>query len=85
MKFIVSWWDNKEGIGIATSESGTECLLHHSNLSPNQCKTLKNEMVIHGETKQVSKGIYIVEKVRIATKTESKSYFKKLSREAVAA
>lgn len=84
MKFIISWWDNKEGIGIATSESGVECLLHRSNLTANQCKVFAPDMVIHGESKQVSKGIYIIEKAKIASKNENKSSNKKVSKEVVA-
>ena len=70
MKFVVSWFDSKDGIGVAVSEGGTECLLHRSNLSPNQIKLLKPRMVIHGEFKMVSHKVFLIEKVRTTKKLE---------------
>lgn len=77
MKLTVSWWDKKEGIGVAISDSGVECLLHRSNLSSTQVKTLQARMIISGEVEKISSDIFIVTKVRTSKNFESASNFQK--------
>ena len=84
MKFTVSWWDEKNGIGIAISESGTECVLHKSNISVSQSKQLKPRMIVHGEIKRMSGGVVLIEKLRTSRNFESPASFRKLLSEVAA-
>lgn len=84
VKFTVSWWDDKDGIGIAISESGVECLLHRTNISSTQAKQLKPRMIIHGEAKTLSGGIVIIERLRTSKNFESVSSFRRILNEVAA-
>ena len=64
MRLTISWWDETQGIGIALTEEGKECLLHSSALSLIQMKTLKPMMIIYGELKNISRNVQLVFNVR---------------------
>ena len=82
MKLTVSWWDQKEGIGVALTESGSECLLHRSNISELQARTLRPRMIIHGEPKPIGAGVVLVEKIRLSKNFETVAKFRRLLSEA---
>lgn len=80
MRLTVSWWDQKDGIGIALTELGVECLLHRSALSESQQKTLEPRMIIYGEVKMLSSNVRVVHKIRTSKQFESIAQFRNLLR-----
>ncbi|MBK9039134.1 MAG: hypothetical protein IPL83_08230 [Bdellovibrionales bacterium] len=85
MKLTVSWWDSKEGIGVALTEGGQNvyCIDPISHLY--RPKFWKPRLIIHGEIRTLSKDVVVVEKVRTSKSLESPQAFRKLLRDAVAA
>jgi hypothetical protein len=80
MQLTVSWWDQKDGLGVALTEQGVECLIHRSALSSSQQKALVPRMIIHGEVTSLASGVRVIQKIRISNKFESVTQFRNLQR-----
>lgn len=81
MKFTISWWDNSQGLGVAVSEDGRECLIHRSEISKLQASKLQSQQIIFGEIRVLSKQIAIIEKIRLSKNNLPKIIFENIEEE----
>lgn len=71
--YEVSWWDEVEGIGIASDASGQEYILHRSNLTSNQEKTLCKGVLVTAIRQQIAGEVNILINLKLATESQSKA------------